>query len=299
MKGLGRWFHRPILSVVVVFYDMRREAERTLYSLTPAYQRGVSAWEYEVIAVDNGSRHPLDPTEVRRFGPQFRHQFYPTDSPSPCVALNAMVKSARGRHVMCCIDGARILSPGILRRTLDILSLFAHPFVYTLGMHLGRELQNQALLNGYNQRVEDELLNTVDWRSNGYQLFRVACLAASSRHGPFGPMTESNCFAMLKADYLALGGYDERFQAAGGGYCNPDFFNRIHETAQFQPVRLLGEATFHQFHGGAATNVPPDQHPGPIMAKEYRAIRDQDFRPVYREPVYWGECPGEFRSLLG
>lgn len=298
MKGLERWFHRPVLSVVVVFYDMRREAERTLYSLTPAYQHDVTARDYEVIAVDNGSRHPLDPDKVRSFGPQFRYQFYPTDSPSPCAALNAMVRSVRGRYVMCCIDGARILSPGILRRTLDILPLFAHPVVYTLGMHLGRELQNRAMLNGYNQQVEDALLDSVDWRSNGYRLFGISCLAASSRHGPFGPMTESNGLTLRKTDYLALGGYDERFQTPGGGYCNPDFFNRLHEEARFQPMRLLGEATFHQFHGGAATNVPPDQHPGPIMAKEYRAIRGRDFQPVYREPLYWGECPSEFRLLL-
>lgn len=298
MRGLGRWFHRPVLSVVVVFYDMRREAERTLYSLTPAYQRGVSAWEYEVIAVDNGSRYPLDSAEVRRFGPQFRHQFYPTDSLSPCAALNVMVRSARGCYVMCCIDGARILSPGILRRTLDILPLFAHPVVYTLGMHLGRELQNRAMLNGYNQQVEDALLDSVDWRSNGYRLFGISCLAASSRHGPLGPIGESNSLTLRKTDYLTLGGYDERFQTPGGGYCNPDFFNRLHEEARFQPMCLLGEATFHQFHGGAATNVPPDQHPGPIMAKEYRAIRGRDFQPVYREPLYWGECSNEFRPLL-
>ncbi len=298
MKGLRRWFVRPALSVVVVFYDMPREAQRTLYSLTPEYQRGVAAADYEVIAVDNGSRQPLDPHGVERFGCNFHSVFYPAATPSPCAALNAAVNIARGRYVMCCIDGARMLSPGILRHTLHLLPQLAHPFIYTLGMHLGRELQNQALLHGYNQQIEDTLLDSVDWRRDGYQLFRIACLAGSSSKGPFGTMTESNGFALRKTDYLALGGYDERFASPGGGLCNLDWFNRVHDSAQFQPVRLLGEATFHQFHGGVATNVPPDQHPWPSMAEEYRTIRGRDFTSGYREPLYWGECPEPFRPFL-
>ena len=75
MKALWRWFARPALSVVVVFYDMRREAERTLYSLTPEYQRGVAGKAYEVIAIDNGSYQPLDPAEVRAVRPQFPLRF--------------------------------------------------------------------------------------------------------------------------------------------------------------------------------------------------------------------------------
>lgn len=298
MVALRRGFARPTLSVVVVFYDMRREAKRTLYSLTPEYQRGVAEAAYEVIAVDNGSHQPLDPTWVGQFGAHFRYQFYPADTPSPCAALNAMAKVARGRYLMCCIDGARMLSPGILRHALQVLPLFAHPFVYTLGMHLGRELQNQAVLTGYNQRVEDALLDSVDWQRDGYRLFDIACLAGSSSKGPFGAITESNCFALPRADYLALGGYDERFQSPGGGLCNLDWFNRIHEDHRFQPVRLLGEATFHQFHGGVATNVPPDQHPWSTMAEEYRAIRSRDFESVNREPLYWGSCPESFRPFL-
>ena len=63
------WFgHRPRLSVVVVAYNMTRELKRTLYSLSPKFQRDVKAQDYEVIVVDNGSTLPLirriDPTEV-------------------------------------------------------------------------------------------------------------------------------------------------------------------------------------------------------------------------------------------
>ncbi|MEZ5285163.1 MAG: hypothetical protein R2712_10215 [Vicinamibacterales bacterium] len=48
----------PALSVVVVVFDMAREAPRTLFTLSPAYQ-GLPADTYEVIVVDNGSSPPL------------------------------------------------------------------------------------------------------------------------------------------------------------------------------------------------------------------------------------------------
>ena len=44
----------PGLSVIVVFRDMVREAPRTLFTLSEAYQRGVDPSAYEVIAVDAG-----------------------------------------------------------------------------------------------------------------------------------------------------------------------------------------------------------------------------------------------------
>ena len=43
------------LTVVVVFYNMRREAARTLHSLSRSYQRHVQDLDYEVLVIDNGS----------------------------------------------------------------------------------------------------------------------------------------------------------------------------------------------------------------------------------------------------
>ena len=47
-----------MLSVVVNFYNNRREARNTLYSLTRGYQRESQDASYEVIVVDNGSVSP-------------------------------------------------------------------------------------------------------------------------------------------------------------------------------------------------------------------------------------------------
>ena len=49
----------PTLSVVVIFHDMQREAERTLFTLSRAYQRDLDDLTYEVLAVDSGSSEPL------------------------------------------------------------------------------------------------------------------------------------------------------------------------------------------------------------------------------------------------
>ena len=63
------------LSVVVVFYNMRREAARTLHSLSRAYQREIEDLDYEVIVVENGSAEDqrLGEDFVRGFGPEFRY----------------------------------------------------------------------------------------------------------------------------------------------------------------------------------------------------------------------------------
>lgn len=50
---------KPKLSVVVNAYNMTREMKRTIHSLSPGYQCGVKASDYEVIVVDNGSVQPL------------------------------------------------------------------------------------------------------------------------------------------------------------------------------------------------------------------------------------------------
>ena len=62
------------LTVVVVFYNMRREAARTLQSLSRQYQEELGDTTYEVIVVENGSDddQKLGAEFVAGFGPEFR-----------------------------------------------------------------------------------------------------------------------------------------------------------------------------------------------------------------------------------
>lgn len=288
----------PRLSVIVNFHNMRREAARTLYTLSTHYQRDVTGDDYEVIAIDNGSTAPLDTGEVEAHGDNFRYLGIDQGPPSPCSAINRAATAARGESVMICIDGARMLSPGILKYALAALALDRHAFVYTLGMHLGHTPQNESMEQGYDQQVEDELLASIDWRGDGYRLFSISSVALSSRNGFFSRLSESNCFALRRADYLTLGGLDERFASAGGGLANLDFFNRVHAQPRIRPIMLLGEATFHQFHGGVATNVRRSEHPWPRMAAEYERIRGQPFASNPRLPEYFGWLSPRYHAGL-
>src|SRR5687768_13305630 len=100
----------PLLSIVVVFFNMRREAARSLYALSRRYQRGVEKLDYQVICVDNGSAEPLSRETVESFGPEFHYHYFETTSKSPAAALNFGVAQARGRFVTLMLDGAHILT---------------------------------------------------------------------------------------------------------------------------------------------------------------------------------------------
>ena len=207
--------------------------------------------------------------------------------------MNLGVAAAANDIVLCVIDGARILSPGILSKAIDAFRQFDNPFVYTLGMHLGPKVQNESMLEGYNQSVEDKLLAGSRWMDNGYALFPLSSLALSSKDGFYSRLSESNCFALGKSTFETIGGFDERFVTPGGGLINLDIFNRAMEQADVEPVMLLGEATFHQYHGGVATNVPLKEHPWAVFAEEYRRIRGKDYATVFKPPHYLGEIPPE------
>lgn len=290
--------HEYDLSVIVIFFNMRREARRTLYSLTKTYQQNADSISYEVIAVDSGSKEPLGEDFVKSFGANFRYIYFDAPAPSPCKALNYGVHIARGRLVTLCIDGARILSPGILHYSMLASRIYENPFVYTLGMHIGHKPQNYLAEQNYSQEDEDKLMASVDWAQDGYSLFDISSLALSSGKGYFSKLPESNCVTMPRSIYRKVGGFDERFTSAGGGLTNLDFFNRVHELENIGPIMLLGEATFHQFHGGTATNVPQKDHPWQKMEEEYRMIRGKPYNLFARRPVYFGSVHPKCYNLF-
>lgn len=218
-------------------------------------------------------------------------------APSPAAAVNAAARSAAGDAIAVCIDGARMLSPGIIAGMLAGLRSFADPLVATLAWHLGPTVQNESILAGYDQAAEDRLLATVDWRADGYELFRIASLAGSSAAGWFGRLSESNCLAVPRAAWDALGGLDERFTVPGGGLVNLDFYRRACDRAGTL-LLLMGEGTFHQVHGGVSTNVPLAAHPFAAFAAEYRSIRGGDFVPPAREAVHLGGLPSQAARFL-
>ncbi len=278
------------ISVVVVFYNNRREAKRTLFTLSSGYQKGIDSGEYEVIAIDNNSSKPIDGKLVESFGSNFKYQYLKKSSISPCQALNIGIKAAKHPNVMCIIDGAHMLSPGVLKESQTVLAAFPKALVYTLPFHLGSILQNDSMLSGYNQKTEDLLLDTIDWKNNGYQLFGISEIE-NANHSFFNAVLESNCFTINKEILLAAGGFDERFTSKGGGMTNLDVFKKLVEDFTTKQVALIGEASFHQYHGGVSTNVKREKHPLPEYRNEYKRIKGKEYTHPNFNPYFWGHFP--------
>jgi len=285
----------PALSVVVVVYNMEREAPRTLYSLSADYQRNISAAEYEVIVVDNGSTPPFDAKIVESLKGNFKLIRLDPAPPSPAKALNTGLALARGQVIGAMIDGARIVTPGLLHFALHGARLYERSVVATLGWYLGHDLQRVAIECGYTKQREDELLASIQWPQDGYRLFEIATLDESSFDGWFFPTQESNALFMKRELWSMLKGFDESFDAAGGGLLNLDTFDRAINIPGAQLVRLLSEATFHQFHGGKATNSPTKMLHEDLAAwsEQYFSLRGKYFSvPLPRSPpTYLGLLP--------
>lgn len=293
---------KPVLSIVVIFHNMTREAERTLLTLGAEYQSDVAATSYEIIAIDNGSNQPLSPDQVAAMAPNVKYHFLDTNSVSPVGAVNLGVEMARGEFVGIIVDGARMVTPGLIHATLSALQAFKQPFVCTLAWHLGPDVQNISITQGYDQDAEDALLDSITWRTNGYGLFEISTLAQSSNVGLLGGMpAECSWLAMPRATFKEMGGFDARFTTPGGGLVNHDFLNRVAADPATNFVVLIGEGSFHQVHGGIATNCPPKQHPIGSFQDEYRGIHGEKYaKPNLPAPYYFGSIsPQSMRFIKG
>jgi glycosyltransferase involved in cell wall biosynthesis len=266
---------KPFLSIVVVCYRMNRELPRTLFSLTPTYQRGITKEEFEVIVVDNGSPEPptLDQFAHLDLDLSIHHMVSPTKS--PVDAINFGLNRSCGSVIGVFIDGARIVSPGLLAMARDLIVSDDRHVVGSRGRYLGDNWQRHTKLRGYNQEVEDRLLSNSGWTEDGYRLFDCSVFDESSGPTWFDPVTESNTLFMSRSFWVELGGFDRQFTSAGGGLVNLDMWRRACEHRESIPTLLLGEASFHQFHGGVATNgefAIIDE-----FFTEYRQIRGREF----------------------
>ncbi len=289
----------PLVSIVVIVYDMPRQAMNTLFSLSRRYQRDIDDVPYEVIVVENRSGNDLKRAAVERLGPEFR--YLPRDEPgvSPVHAINEGIAAARADIIGVMIDGARMVTPGVLRNTVDAFRAYPDAVVAAPGFHLGFNDHQDSAAAGWDERAERHLLAGTRWKQDGYELYTVATLSKASPFGYLHPMMESNCMFATRSALTEIGGADPRFDQPGGGVLNPDMYWELLDLPRSQLVILAGEASFHQFHGGVTTQH--DRTREPLMQQfqeRYEEVRGRPFRAPLREPVLFGAVHAYAAPLL-
>jgi cephalosporin hydroxylase len=197
--------------------------------------------------------------------------------PSPCFALNEAARQARGRYVVAMIDGAHVLSPGVMREAKLALEENSRTVVALRHWFIGGD---QRWLNavGYTREQEDVLFARARWPSDGYNLFGISTPMSENPNHWFDPIAESNCLFVPMDRWREIGGFDEAFAEPGGGFCNLDLLRRAADGPGGLVV-LLGEGTFHQYHEGTTTNVSDEAKDTRVRAyaDTYRRLRGEDF----------------------
>jgi hypothetical protein len=247
----------PAVSLVLISYNMNRQLRRTLVSLAPGYQRGISPGQVEVIVVDNGS----DPSPTNEMlatpGLDLELHHWPSPTHSPVPAVNFGLSQVKAPIVAVMIDGARMASPGLVGACLAACRLHPRAVVATYNYHLGPKTQNQSMREGYDMEAEEKLLASIGWPQNSQRLFEISVPEVGT--GWPGPMWETNALFMARSMWDELSGYDPRFAGPGGGAANPDIFERAYTLPGAQLIKVAGEGTFHQVHGGILSNRTSDE----------------------------------------
>ena len=287
----------PLLSIVVVVHRMREQAMRTLFSLSRRYQRACAGLDYEVLVMENDSEEALVPAEVAALGPEFRYRLREDRSGTPVPALNEGAALARGRLLCLMVDGARMVTPGVVRHGCDAAGAAEHPLVVVPGYHLERRGRGSGADFSHTGSCDAEAdraaLAAIDWPGDGYRLFEVAVWSGANRTGYLNPMIESNCLICRRRDFEAIGGADPAFGQPGGGMVNLDLYRRLGLYPGMRLIVLPGEGSFHQFHGGVTTRHDPGREAlTAAFRARYEALRGESFQALRREPCLHGPVPG-------
>ena len=278
------------LSVVVVFYNMHREASRTLHSLTRAYQEGIEDLDYEVIVVENGSapEQKLGDALVRSFGPEFRYlDLDDQATASPANALNRGIEIARGKAFALMIDGAHVLTPGVLRFGMNGLETYEPAIVATQQWYVGPGQQGDVMRSGYDEAYEDRLFQKIEWLGDGYRLFEIGHFIGGRDW--LDGLGESNCMFVSRSLLEQVGCFDESFSMPSGGYTNLEFYERLGSAPGVAVTTILGEGSFHQLHGGTTTNQDDAEERRRRIgsyAEHYADLRGRSFKGP-NKPIHY------------
>ncbi|MEM7239780.1 MAG: glycosyltransferase family 2 protein, partial [Pseudomonadota bacterium] len=235
---------------VIAYYDIPQQIERTLQSCSPRYQ-GMADGEIEVIIVDNGSSDPL-PGDLQERFPHVTRILRVDGQPSPVFALNEGIRAARFEMIGLMIDGAHMLSPGVVRNARDIWRGFTNPVINVPQYILGAESQNLTRQpDAFAQ--EGQALAGLGWPEDGYRLFDYAVYPGENYGRTWVEAIETNCLITTRRVLETGGAFDERYNEPGAGFANLEIFSRLIHEPENTYLTMPGEGTFHQDHRGVTT----------------------------------------------
>ncbi len=284
---------RILLSVVVIVYDMPRQALNTLYSLSADYQHNVDADAYEVIVVENRSSNVMDQTAIAKLSGNFRYFLRDEIGVSPATAINFALSHCAGEHICLMIDGARIVTPGVIHYSLMACKITPQALVVVPGYHLGPKEHHLLDETSYSETQEQEALKQAGWPQNGYSMFSISCFSGGNHRGFFHPFMECNCLIARKQTILAEGGADERFDMPGGGALNLYIYRKLAIHPETVLFVLPGEGSFHQQHGGVTTSHVDARETLLVRQRDQlNSFLDEPFKSPCIEPILLGKLPG-------
>ncbi|MEL6211533.1 MAG: hypothetical protein AAFR44_15405, partial [Pseudomonadota bacterium] len=183
-----------------------------------------------------------------------------------------------------------MLTPGILRNTRELWSLFPNPVIGVPQFMLGRESQNLTRIAEPFETEGDEL-KRLGWPTDGYALYNYAIYPGENFHRSYIESVESNCLITTKRVLEICGGYDERFAAPGGEMANLEIYSRLINDPRNTYIVLPGEGSFHQDHRGTTTHRTPEERDALVARYKarFKELTGTDMVMNARSPFLYGK----------
>ena len=152
---------------------------------------------------------------MRSFGPEFRYLDLGADAtPTPATRSTAASRIAAGEAIAFMIDGAHVLTPGVLRYGMaglaDVRARDRRRPSSGTSVPASSATRCKA---GYDQAYEDELFREIEWPLDGYRLFDIGHFIGDRDW--FDGLWESNCIFVPRKLLEQVGGVRRELLDAG------------------------------------------------------------------------------------